>query len=63
MSQSPPSEKPPHMTQDEKWLAIDDYMVESFLEDDPALGTLDRDACWRLATEVKDPHGLLPGGN
>lgn len=32
-----PQEKPPHMTQDEKWLAIDDYIVESFLDEDPVL--------------------------
>ncbi len=31
------SEKPPHKTQDEKWIAIDDYIAENFLDDDPAL--------------------------
>ncbi len=51
MSQSRPSEKPPYMTQDEKWLAIDDYIVESFLEDDPAL-TAAQAAC--------DAAGLPP---
>ena len=37
MTQQTPPEKPPYMTQDEKWLAIDDYIVETFLGDDPAL--------------------------
>ena len=37
MTQSAPPEKPPHMTQDDKWLAIDDYIVEKFLEADPVL--------------------------
>jgi len=37
MTQETPREKPPQMTQDNKWLAIDDYIVESFLEDDPVL--------------------------
>ena len=37
MTQSAPPEKPPHMTQDDKWLAIDDYIVENFLEADPVL--------------------------
>lgn len=37
MTQHTPPEKPPYMTQDDKWLAIDDYIVENFLEDDPAL--------------------------
>lgn len=37
MTRPTPPEKPPQMTQDEKWLAIDDYIVESFLDDDPAL--------------------------
>jgi predicted O-methyltransferase YrrM len=31
------SEKPPYKTQDDKWIAIDDYIVANFLEDDPAL--------------------------
>jgi predicted O-methyltransferase YrrM len=31
------SEKPPYKTQDDKWIAIDDYIAENFLEDDPAL--------------------------
>ena len=30
------SEKPPYKTQDEKWIAVDDYIAESFLKDDPA---------------------------
>lgn len=37
MTQTRPSEKPPYMTQDDKWLAVDDYIVESFLEEDPIL--------------------------
>lgn len=37
MTQQTPPEKPPQMTLDEKWLAIDDYIVETFLGDDPAL--------------------------
>lgn len=31
------SEKPFYKTQDDKWIAIDDYIAENFLEDDPAL--------------------------
>jgi predicted O-methyltransferase YrrM len=31
------SEKPPYKTQDDKWIAIDDYIAENFLDDDPAL--------------------------
>jgi predicted O-methyltransferase YrrM len=31
------SEKPPYKTQDDKWIAIDDYIAENFLEADPAL--------------------------
>lgn len=30
------SEKPPYKTQDEKWIAVDDYIAESLLKDDPA---------------------------
>ena len=30
------TEKPFHKTQDEKWIAIDDYIAEQFIEDDPA---------------------------
>jgi predicted O-methyltransferase YrrM len=30
------SEKPPYKTQDEKWIAVDDYIAENLLEDDPA---------------------------
>ena len=30
------TEKPFHKTQDEKWIAIDDYIAEQFLKDDPA---------------------------
>jgi predicted O-methyltransferase YrrM len=61
MSQSPPSEKPPHMTQDEKWLAIDDYIVESFLEDDPALSAAQAacDAAGLPAIQVAPLQGKL----
>jgi predicted O-methyltransferase YrrM len=31
------SEKPPYKTQDDKWIAIDDYIAENFLDEDPAL--------------------------
>jgi predicted O-methyltransferase YrrM len=31
------NEKPPHKTQDETWIAIDDYIAENVLDDDPAL--------------------------
>lgn len=31
------SEKLPYKTQDDKWIAIDDYIAENFLEDDAAL--------------------------
>jgi predicted O-methyltransferase YrrM len=31
------SEKPPYKTQDDNWIAIDDYIAENFLDDDPAL--------------------------
>jgi predicted O-methyltransferase YrrM len=31
------SEKPPYKTQDDKWIAIDDYIAENFLDGDPAL--------------------------
>lgn len=31
------TEKPPYKTQDDKWIAIDDYIAENFLDDDPAL--------------------------
>lgn len=31
------SAKPPYKTQDDKWIAIDDYIAENFLDDDPAL--------------------------
>jgi predicted O-methyltransferase YrrM len=37
MSKNTPPQKPPHMTQDDKWNAIDDFIVETFLEEDPAL--------------------------
>ena len=37
MSENTPPPRPPQMTQDDKWSAIDDYIVETFLEDDPAL--------------------------
>ena len=37
MSKNTPPQKPPHMTQDDKWNAIDDYIVETFLEEDPDL--------------------------
>lgn len=37
MSENTPLQKPPQMTQDDKWNAIDDYIVETFLEDDPTL--------------------------
>lgn len=37
MTETSPPEKPPYMTQDDKWIAIDDYIVETFLEDDPVL--------------------------
>jgi len=37
MSKKPPTEKPPHMTQGDTWLAVDDYIVESFLAEDPVL--------------------------
>ena len=61
MSQSPPSEKPPHKTQDEKWLAIDDYIVENFLEDDPALDAAQAacDAAGLPAIQVAPLQGKL----
>ncbi|MGD2025889.1 MAG: O-methyltransferase [Methyloceanibacter sp.] len=61
MSQSPPSEKPPHMSQDEKWLAIDDYIVESFLEDDPTLSAAQAacDAAGFPAIQVAPLQGKL----
>ncbi len=61
MSQSPPSEKPPYMTQDKKWLAIDDYIVESFLEDDPALTAAQAacDAAGLPAIQVAPLQGKL----
>lgn len=31
------TERPPFKTQDDNWIAIDDYIAENFLEDDPAL--------------------------
>lgn len=31
------TEKPPYKTQDDKWIAIDDYIAENFLDDDPVL--------------------------
>ncbi|MEM7193057.1 MAG: O-methyltransferase [Pseudomonadota bacterium] len=36
--------KLPHMTQDETWNAVDDYIAENFLEDDPALDAV-QNAC------------------
>lgn len=39
MTQASAPEKPPQMTQDDKWQAIDDYIVENFLEADPVLET------------------------
>jgi len=31
------SEKPPHRTQDDTWIAVDDYIADAFLEDDEVL--------------------------
>lgn len=31
------NEKPPQRTQDDTWIAVDDYIADNFLEDDPAL--------------------------
>ena len=31
------SEKPPQRTQDDAWIAVDDYIADTFLEDDPVL--------------------------